>query len=99
MAQPEAGQMPPAQVPVAQDELISLYAMSVELAGLHELPQVLDTALGFCLQLTSSTFGFVGLLNGSVVMDVAAIKSFSPANSSFYDRYRAIPVHPTSSGW
>jgi len=35
--------------PAAQDELASLYAMSVELAGLHELPQVVDTALGFCV--------------------------------------------------
>ena len=84
--------------PAAQDELTSLYAMSVELAGLHELPQVLDTALGFCLELTSSTFGFVGLLNGSAVMDVAAIKGFSPADPSFYDRYRAIPVHPNVFG-
>jgi signal transduction histidine kinase len=81
-----------------QDELTSLYAMSIELASLHELPQVLDTALGFCLQLTSSTFGFVGLLNGESVMDVAAIKGFSPADPSFYDRFRAIPVHPNVFG-
>jgi signal transduction histidine kinase len=86
------------QSAAAQDELTSLYAMSVELAGLHELPQVLDTALSFCLELTSSTFGFVGLLNGSAVMDVAAIKGFSPADPSFYERYRAIPIHPNVFG-
>jgi signal transduction histidine kinase len=95
MAVPEAAAV---HATAVQDELASLYAMSVELAGLHELPQVLDTALGFCLELTASTFGFVGLLNGQAVMDVAAIKGFSPADPSFYDRYRAIPVHPNVFG-
>lgn len=37
-----------------RDELASLDAMSVELAALHEPPQVPDTALGYCLRLTSS---------------------------------------------
>jgi len=90
--------VPAVAATAAQDELTSLYAMSIELASLHELPQVLDTALGFCLQLTSSAFGFVGLLNGQSVMDVAAIKGFSPADPSFYDRFRAIPVHPNVFG-
>jgi len=95
---PTATLSTPASTPAVQDELASLYAMSVELADLHELPQVLDTALSFCLELTSSTFGFVGLLNGSAVMDVAAIKGFSPADPSFYKRFRAIPVHPNVFG-
>lgn len=88
----------PEQDAGAQDQLASLYAMSVELAGLHELPVVLDTALEFCLQLTTSEFGFVGLMQGPDHMDVAAIKGFTPADPHFYQRFRVIPVHPNVFG-
>jgi signal transduction histidine kinase len=72
--------------------------MSIELVGLHELPVVLDTALDFCLKLTSSEFGFVGLMAEPDRMDVAAIKGFTPADPRFYERYHMIPVHPNVFG-
>ena len=75
--------------------LESLHAIWVEVSRLHELPQVLDRALEYCLKVTGSEFGFVGLLNASKqMMDVAAIKGFEPADPSFYERFRLIPVRP-----
>ena len=65
----------------------------------HELPQVLDRALDYCLKVTRSEFGFVGLLNASKqMMDVAAIKGFEPLDPTFYERFRLIPVRPTLFG-
>src|SRR5258708_19057603 len=79
-----------------RQQLESLYSISIEIAGLHEMQKVLDRALGYCLDLTQSAFGFVGLLNGSEQMDVAAIKGFAPSDDArFYDRFRLIPVRPS----
>ena len=80
-----------------RQQLESLYSISIEIARLHELQQVLDRALAFCLDLTQSAFGFVGLLNGRQ-MDVAAIKGFEPSDPSFYDNFRLIPVRPSVFG-
>lgn len=45
------------------------------MSRLHELPQVIDRALEYCLKVTGSESGFVGLLNASgQMMEVAAIK-------------------------
>jgi signal transduction histidine kinase len=80
-------------------QLESLLAMWVEVSRLHELPQVLDRALEYCLSVTGSEFGFVGLLNASKqMMDVAAIKGFDPSDPTFYERFRLIPVRPTLFG-
>ncbi|HEY8797549.1 MAG TPA: GAF domain-containing protein [Candidatus Dormibacteraeota bacterium] len=81
-----------------RQQLESLYSISIEIARLHELQQVLDRALGFCLDLTQSAFGFIGLLTGSQEMDVAAIKGFEPSDPNFYDNFRLIPVRPSVFG-
>jgi signal transduction histidine kinase len=62
------------------------------------MQQVLDRALGYCLDLTQSAFGFIGLLNGSRQMDVAAIKGFEPSDPNFYENFRLIPVRPSVFG-
>jgi signal transduction histidine kinase len=82
-----------------RQQLESLYSISIEVARLHELQQVLDRALAFCLDLTQSAFGFVGLLvNDGREMDVAAIKGFEPLDPNFYDDFRLIPVRPSVFG-
>src|SRR5437899_3381783 len=81
-----------------RQQLESLYSISIEVSRLHELPQVLDRALGCCLDLTQSAFGFIGLLNGSQEMDVAAIKGFEPSDPRFYEKFRLIPVRPSVFG-
>jgi signal transduction histidine kinase len=82
----------------AARQLDSLYSISIEIARLHELPPVMDRALSHCLDLTGSAFGFVGLMNGSDQMDVAAIKGFAPSDARFYERFRLIPVRPSVFG-
>lgn len=79
-------------------EIERLHAISVEIASLQELSRVMDRALDYCLELTASSFGFVGLMQGSDQMDVAAIKGFVPDDTSFYDRFRTIPVRPSVFG-
>ncbi len=81
-----------------RQQLESLYSISIEISRLHELPQVLDRALGYCLELTASAFGFIGLLNGNEQMDVAAIKGFEPSDPRFYENFRLIPVRPSVFG-
>jgi signal transduction histidine kinase len=58
----------------------------------------MDRALDYCLELTASEFGFVGLMQGTDAMDVAAIKGFVPDDESFYGRFRSIPVRPSVFG-
>ncbi|HXM56099.1 MAG TPA: GAF domain-containing protein [Candidatus Dormibacteraeota bacterium] len=81
-----------------RQQLESLYSISIEIARLHEMPQVLDRALSCCLDLTRSSFGFIGLLNGRDEMDVAAIKGFEPSDERFYETFRLIPVRPSVFG-
>jgi signal transduction histidine kinase len=81
-----------------RQQLESLYSISIEIARLHEMQQVLDRALSFCLELTMSAFGFIGLLNGNEQMDVAAINGFEPSDPRFYENFRLIPVRPSVFG-
>lgn len=81
-----------------RDQLESLYAISVEIAGLRQLDQVMDCALDYCLQLTESAFGFVGLIDDQAYLDVAAIKGFAPDRPEFWDRFRRIPIRPSVFG-
>ncbi len=81
-----------------RQQLESLYSISIEISRLHELPPVLDRALGYCLELTNSAFGFIGLLKGIEQMDVAAIKGFEPSDPHFYEKFRLIPVRPSVFG-
>ena len=80
------------------DELDSLYAMSVEIASLRKLNQVMDRALDYCLQLTKSEFGFVGLIDDPAFLDVAAIKGFMPDKPEFWEQFRRIPIRRTIFG-
>jgi len=90
--------MEEARTAAFRQQLESLYSISIEISRLHEMPQVLDRALSFCLELTLSEFGFIGLLNGNEQMDVAAIKGFEPSDPSFYENFRLIPVRPSVFG-
>src|SRR5713101_712916 len=90
--------MEEARTKAFRQQLESLYSISIEISRLHELPQVLDRALGYCLELTASAFGFIGLLNGNEQMDVAAIKGFEPSDPRFYENFRLIPVRPSVFG-
>jgi signal transduction histidine kinase len=81
-----------------RQQLESLYSISIEISRLHEMQQVLDRALGYCLDLTQSAFGFIGLLKGIDQMDVAAIKGFEPSDQNFYENFRLIPVRPSVFG-
>jgi signal transduction histidine kinase len=84
----------PAASEAFREQLESLYSISVDIARLRELPQVLDQSLSYCLELTASEFGFVGLLNGSE-MDVVAIKGFQPLDPTFLERFNRIPIRPS----
>src|ERR1700680_4070397 len=93
-------QDPPATLTTPQHaaEIERLHAISVEIASLQELPHVMDRALDYCLELTTSEFGFVGLMQGSDQMDVAAQKGFVPDDESFYVRVSTIPMWPRLCG-
>ncbi len=93
-----AGMQPYIEPAGRLDELDSLYAMSVEIAGLRKLNQVMDRALDYCLQLTASEFGFVGLIDDPKFLDVAAIKGFLPDRPEFWERFRRIPIRRTIFG-
>src|ERR1700681_3642835 len=94
-----SSQMQESPATAFRQQLESLYSISIEVARLHELQQVLDRALAFCLDLTQSAFGFVGLLvSDGREMDVAAIKGFEPLDPKFYDNFRLIPVRPSVFG-
>jgi signal transduction histidine kinase len=81
-----------------QEQLESLYAISVEIAGLHQLDTVMDRALDACLELTDSQFGFVGLVDDPRFLDVAAIKGFQPDQPEFWEHFRRIPIRRTIFG-
>ena len=81
------------------EQLASLHSISAEIAGLHDLAEIHDQALGYCLSLTGSEFAFTGLLRDTdtdtaseqiavsdQVMDVAAIKGFDPS-PDFYEMF------------
>lgn len=81
---------------ITSDEkrLQALYRLSMELTALQSLDSVLHIALKHCLALTGSQFGFIGLVKESgEAMDVVAVQGFH-ADSTFYDKYRLIPLRP-----
>ena len=84
---------------IFREQLNSLHTISVEIASLRELPRIYDKALTYCLELTGSQLGFIGLVskNGEY-MDVAAVKGFTPSDPTFFDRYRVIPVRRSVFG-
>jgi signal transduction histidine kinase len=84
---------------VFRDQLDSLHSISVEIASLRELPAVQDRGLSYCLELTESAFGFVGLLTKDRdALDITTIKGFQPSDPDFYHRFRIIPVRRSVFG-
>jgi signal transduction histidine kinase len=77
-----------------REQLQALYQLALEITELHDLQQVLDTALRYCLELTGSQFGFIGLNTADgAAMDVVAIQGFR-ASERFYHRFHLIPLRP-----
>ena len=77
-----------------REQLQALYQLALEIAELHDLQQVLDTALRYCLELTGSQFGFIGLNTADdTAMDVVAIQGFQ-ASPRFYEHFHLIPLRP-----
>jgi hypothetical protein len=92
------------------EQLASLHAISAEIAGLHDLAEIHDQALGYCVSLTGSEFAFTGLLRDTdtdaaseqiavsdQVMDVAAIKGFDP-NPDFYEMFHVMLLRSSVVG-
>lgn len=93
------------------EQLASLHMISVEIAGLHNLAEIHDKALGYCLALTGSEFAFTGLLRDARVgvvasgdlkasehvMDIAAIKGFEPS-PSFYQMFHLMSLRSSVVG-
>jgi signal transduction histidine kinase len=93
------------------EQLASLHSISVEIAGLHDLREIHDRALGYCLELTDSEFAFTGLLRnrdvgvvatGEIrvsdqVMDVAAIRGFDPS-PEFYRSFHMMALRSSVVG-
>src|ERR1700692_2017508 len=74
-------------------QLDSLHAISVEIAALHEMSEIHERALSYCRELTGSEFAFTGLLvDGTRVMDVAAINGFAPLDPAFYDQFHLMAL-------
>lgn len=100
-----------AQGDKVHEQLASLHSISVEIAGLHELAEIHDRALGYCVELTDSEFAFTGLLHNTKigvvasgeievsdeVMDVAAIRGFN-ASPDFYDLFHLMAVRSSVVG-
>lgn len=77
------------------ERLHALYQLALEIAELHDLQQVLDTALKHCLELTGSQFGFIGLnTSDNSALDVVAIQGFE-ATPYFYEHFHVIPLRPS----
>ena len=71
----------------------------MQIASLRILPEIYDLALTYCLALTESETGFIGLVNeGRVDMDLVAVKGFAPPDPKFYERFRRMPLRPTVFG-
>lgn len=92
------------------DQLASLHAISVEIAGIRSLAEVHDRALDHCLRLTQSEFGFTGVLNdggssgseehappGSEIMTVVAVKGFA-ADPQFYENFHLMALRRSTVG-
>ena len=71
----------------------------MQIASLRSLPEIYDLALTYCLALTKSETGFIGLVNeGRVDMDLVAVKGFPPPDPKFFERFRRMPVSPNVFG-
>lgn len=84
---------------IFRNQLESIYAISVEIAALRELPEIYDRALDYCLALTDSRMGFIDLVNRDRVdMEVVAVKGFEPIDPDFFKRFQEMPIRPSVFG-
>ena len=82
-----------------REQLESLHAISVQIAALRDMSEIHDRALGYCLELTESTYAFTGLLvDEPGRMDVAAIKGFRPSSPEFYAQFHLMAVRSSVVG-
>jgi hypothetical protein len=81
------------------EQLDSLLSISTEIASVRELPDVQDRALAYCLELTNSEFGFIGLLDesGENVL-VTAIKGVEPTTRVSWSGTALCPCGRVCSG-
>ncbi|HEY2596891.1 MAG TPA: GAF domain-containing protein [Candidatus Dormibacteraeota bacterium] len=80
-------------------ELALLHTMSADIARLDHLPQVLDHALGYCIELTGSKLGFIGLVDPErQTMDVAAIKGADHVDAEFYRKFHFMVLRDSVAG-
>lgn len=71
----------------------------MQIARLRDLSEIYESALTYCLALTESETGFIGLVNeGRVDMDLVAVKGFAPPDPKFFERFRRMPLRPTVFG-
>jgi hypothetical protein len=59
-----------------QEQIESLYTISVEIAGPHQLDTVVDRALESCLELSGSELGFGGLVDDLRCLGIGATNGY-----------------------
>jgi signal transduction histidine kinase len=81
------------------EQLDSLHAMSLDIASLRELPQIYRRALAYCLDLTDSDMGFIGLLSDPPdYLDLVAVDGLVLFDVAFYEQFRRMPVRSSVFG-
>jgi signal transduction histidine kinase len=82
-----------------RQQLESLHSISVEIASLRELEEIYGRALTYCLELTDSAMGFIGLVDDArQFLDLVAVQGFRPSDPQFYQRFRRMPVRASVFG-
>jgi signal transduction histidine kinase len=81
------------------EELESLHAISVEIASLRDLEKIYRRALDYCLALTDSEVGFIGLLSDPPdYLDLVAVDGLVLFDLDFYQQFRRMPVRSSVFG-
>jgi signal transduction histidine kinase len=81
------------------EELESLHAISTEIASLRELETIYRRALAYCLALTDSEVGFIGLLSDPPdYLDLVAVDGLVLFDLAFYQQFRRMPVRSSVFG-
>jgi signal transduction histidine kinase len=81
------------------EELESLHAISVEIASLRDLEKIYRRALDYCLALTDSEVGFIGLLSDPPdYLDLVAVEGLVLFDIAFYQQFRRMPVRSSVFG-
>jgi signal transduction histidine kinase len=81
------------------EQLDSLHAISVEIASLRDLEKIYRRALAYCLALTESEVGFIGLLSDPPdYLDLVAVDGLVVFDLAFYQQFRRMPVRSSVFG-